>query len=349
LKLGDIAKRLGLPLEGGADVEIRGLAALDDAGEGELAFVTGPRYRKSFEASRAAAFLVPPDFDVAGRPCLRTPNPYADFARVVELLLPAPSRPETGIHPTAVVGAGTEIAKDAAIGACVVIGPGSRIGARSVIHPNAVLYSEVVIGEDTVIHSGAQIRDGVRIGSRVTIDNGAVIGSEGFGYVFLEDGSRIRIPHRCSVEIGDDTDIGANTTIDASHPGHLRYGEPETRTRIGRGVKIDNLVQVAHGCVIGDGSTLCSGVGLAGRTEVGKRVMFGGQSASRGDVRIGDGALVGARAGVASDLEPGEQVLGAPHMERRRWGRAMAVFKRLPELMQRVRRLEKRLGVDEDK
>ena len=349
MKLGDIAKHLGLSAEGGAEVEIHGLAALEDAGPGELSFVTGPRYRKAFEASKGAAFLVPHDFDAGSRPCLRSPNPYADFARVIELLVPVPPGPERGVHPTAVIGPGAEIAEDACIGAYVVVGAGSHIGPRTVLHPHVVLYTEVQIGEDTVVHSGAQIRDGVRIGSRVTIDNGAVIGSEGFGYVFLTDGSRLRIPHRCPVEIGDDTDIGANTTIDSAHPGHLRHGEPSTATRIGRGVKIDNLVQVGHGCVIGDGSTLCAQVGIAGGAALGRNVMLGGQSAVRGGVRIGDGALAGARTGVSGDLEPGAQVLGAPHMERRRFARAMAAFKRLPELVYRVRRLEKRLGVDEDK
>ena len=345
MKLGEIASHLGLALEEGAEVEIRGLARLEDAGPEDLGFVTGPRYRDAFEASRAGAFLVPPGFDTGGRSCLRSRNPYADFARAIALLLPPPHRPERGVDPTAVVASGAEIAEDACIGPYVVLGPRVRIGARTVIHPHVVLYAGVVVGEDCEIHSGAQIRDGVRLRDRVTIDNGAVIGSEGFGYVPLEDGSRLRVPHRCPVTIGDDTDIGANTTIDASHPGHPRSGHPETRTWIGRGVKVDNLVHVAHGCSIGDGSTLCAQVALAGRTEVGRGVLFGGQSASIGGVRIGDGALVGARAGVSGDLEPGAQVLGAPHMERRRWARAMAAFKRLPELVRRVRRIEAQLGL----
>jgi UDP-3-O-[3-hydroxymyristoyl] glucosamine N-acyltransferase len=348
VKLGDIAARLRLPLEGDPDLEVRGLAGLEDARPDELSFVTGPRYRRAFEGSRAAAFLVPPDFDVLGRSCLRSRAPYADFARAVDLLLPGAPPPAPGIHPTAVVSADAQIGEDVSIGPYVVVAPRAQVGDRTILHPHVVLYADAQVGCDCVLHSGVCVRERVRLGDRVTVENGAVVGSEGFGYAVGEDGVRIRIPHRCSVEVGDDTDIGANTTIDASHPAQPRYGRDATRTWVGRGVKIDNLVQVGHGCAIGDGSTLCAQVGLAGGTEVGRGVLFAGQSASAGHLRIGDGAMVGARAGVSGDLEPGAQVLGAPHMERRRWGRAIAVFRQLPELLQRVRRLEKHLGIKQE-
>jgi UDP-3-O-[3-hydroxymyristoyl] glucosamine N-acyltransferase len=196
-----------------------------------------------------------------------------------------------------------------------------------------------------VIHSGAALREGVRLGDRVTVKNGAVIGAEGFGHVVIAGRGRVAIAHPCPVEIGADSEIGANSAIDASHPGQARHGHAETRTRIGVGVKIDNLVQVGHGAAIGDHSTLCAQVGLAGSTTVGRNVTFGGQSASAGHVEVGDGALVGARAAVATDLEPGAQVLGTPAMERRAWGRFVAARKRIPELFARVRRIEQRLGL----
>jgi UDP-3-O-[3-hydroxymyristoyl] glucosamine N-acyltransferase len=345
VKLGEIASRLGLPLEGDADVEIRGLAGLEDAGPADLSFATGPRYRRAFESSGAAAFLLPPDFDPLGRPCLRSSAAYADFARAVDLLLPSASKPRAGVHPTAVLAEGVELGENVSIGAYVVVEPDARIGDGTVVHPHVTVYAGVTIGKECVIHSGAHLREGVRLGDRVVVQNGAVLGSDGFGYAFRADGKRIRVPHRCPVDVGDDTDVGANSTIDASHPGQPRYGHEATRTWIGSGVKIDNLVQVGHGSAVGDGSTLCAQVGLAGGTDVGKGVLFAGQSGSRGHVRIGDGAMVGARAGVASDVEAGAQVLGAPHMERRRWGRATAIFKRLPELLQRVRRIERHLGI----
>jgi UDP-3-O-[3-hydroxymyristoyl] glucosamine N-acyltransferase len=247
-----------------------------------------------------------------------------------------------------VVAPEAEIGKDVSVGPYVVIGARSRIGDGSVLHPHVVLYADVTVGRDCVLHSGVHLRDGVRLGDRVVLENGVVIGPEGFGYAFREDGTRIRVPHRRSVEIGDDCDIGANTTIDASHAGQPRYGRSSTRTWIGSGVKIDNLVQIGHGCAIGDGSTICAQVGLAGGTEVGRGVLFGGQSASAGHLKIGDGAMVGGCCGVSGDLEPGAQVLGTPHMERRRWGRAVTIFKQLPELVQRVRRIEARLGIKKE-
>jgi UDP-3-O-[3-hydroxymyristoyl] glucosamine N-acyltransferase len=307
--------------------------------------VTGPRYRRAFEGSSAAAFLLPPDFDALGRPCLRSRTPYADFGRAIDLLLPPATKPEIAVHPTAVLAEGVQLGQSVSIGAYVVIGPGARIGNGTVLHPHVTVYAGVTIGEDCVIHSGAHLREGVCLGDRVVVQNGAVLGSDGFGYAFREDGKRIRVRHCCPVDVGDDTDVGANTTIDASHPGQPRFGREATRTWIGSGVKIDNLVQVGHGSAVGDGSTLCAQVGLAGGTDVGKAVLFAGQSASAGHARIGDGAMVGARAAVAGDVEAGAQVLGAPHMERRRWGRATAIFRRLPELLQRVRRIERHLGI----
>ncbi len=196
-----------------------------------------------------------------------------------------------------------------------------------------------------MIHSGAALREAVRLGDRVTVRNGAVIGAQGFGHVVLAERGRVTIAHPCPVEICADSEIGANAAIDASHPGQARRGHPETRTRIGVGVKIDNLVQVGHGSAIGDHSTLCAQVGLAGSTSVGRNVTFGGQAASAGHVEIGDGALVGARASVAADLEPGAQVLGTPAMERRAWSRFVAARKRIPELFARIRRIEQRLGL----
>jgi UDP-3-O-[3-hydroxymyristoyl] glucosamine N-acyltransferase len=349
VKLGEIATQLQLRLEGGPDLVIRGLANLDDAGPEDLSFVTGPRYRRAFERSRGGAFLVPRDFDSLGRPCLRSGAPYADFARAIDLLLPPSHAPSPGIHPTAVVAPDSEIGTDVSIGPYVVVGPRARIGNRSVLHPHVVLYADVVIGEECVVHSGVHLREGVQLGKRVVIENGAVLGPQGFGYAFREDGTRIRVPHRCAVDVGDDSDIGANTTIDASHPGQSRYGHPVTRTWVGRAVKIDNLVQIGHGCSVGDGSTICAQTGLAGSTEVGRSVLFAGQASSGGHLKIGDGAMVGGKTGVSSDLEPGAQVLGTPHMERRRWGRAVTIFKQLPELLQRVRRIESLLGVKPEK
>jgi len=347
VRLSELASALSLPLEGDGDIALDGLASLEDAGPRELAFVTGAKYRAPFLASRAGAFLLPANFDALGRSCLRSPAAYADYARAVGVFQPRPA-PANGVHPSAVVAPDAALGPDVSIGACAVIGAGARIGARVRIHPHVTVYPGVEIDADAEIHSGAQLREGVRIGKRTIVQNGAVIGAPGFGFATRADGSRVRVPHVCPVEIGDDCEIGANTTIDASHPGHARRNHPHVATRIGVDVKIDNGVQIAHGCEIGDHSTLCAHVALAGSTVVGRYVFMGGMSASAGHLTIGDLSLVGAMAAASGDIAPGSQVLGVPAVERRLWARVVAAKKRLPELLHRVRRLEQRLGIERE-
>jgi UDP-3-O-[3-hydroxymyristoyl] glucosamine N-acyltransferase len=343
--LAALAAALALPVEGDGSVAIDGVASLEDAGPRELAFATGPKYQAAFAASRAGAFLLPEVFDAQGRACLRSKVPYADFARAIDLFHPRPL-PAPGVHPSAVVAVDLVLGAGVSIGALSVVGERVRIGARSVLHPHVTVYPDVEIGEDCVIHSGVQLRDGTRLGNRVVLQNGVVIGSPGFGYTNRADGSRVHIPHVCGVELGDDVELGANCTIDASHPGHGRRGHPDVRTRIGVGVKMDNGVQIAHGCEIGDHAMLCAHVALAGSTKVGKYVFMGGMAASAGHLTIGDFAMVGAMAAPSSDIAPGAQVLGVPAVDRRLWGKVVAAKKRLPELIHRVRRIEKKLGLD---
>jgi UDP-3-O-[3-hydroxymyristoyl] glucosamine N-acyltransferase len=343
MKLGEIADALGLPLEGEAALEIRSLAGLDDAGPGELSFAGGARYQKQFEASRASAFLLPPGFDALGRSCLRSSAPYVDFTRAIELFLPDVAF-EPGVHPTAVIAPDAVLGEGVSVGAFSVIGARTRIGAGTRIHPHVVVYPDCEIGPDCEIHSGTHLRARVRLGSRVIVHNGAVLGSEGFGFAFGK-GGRVRVPHRSGVEIDDDVEIGANTTIDASHPGHPRRGRATAATHVGRGVKIDNQVQVAHGCSLGEHTTLCAQVGLAGRTSVGKGVFFAGQSATSGDLHVADGTAVLGMSGVMSDTEPGAKLVGVPVMPRALFFRILAASKRLPDLLKRVARVEKRLGI----
>lgn len=347
-RLGDLAETLELRLEGDPQLEITSLAGLGDAGTGDLSFVTGPRYAKAFGASAASAYLVPLDFDAQGRAVLRSATPYLDFARAVVLLYPR-ARPAPEVHPTAVVAADAELADDVWIGPYVVIGERTRVGPRTRIHPHVTLYPDVVIGSDCEIHSGAQLREGVRMGDRAVVQNGAVLGSEGFGFAYDADGRRVRIPHRMGVHAGNDVEIGANTTIDASHPGQGRHDRGYTTTWIGDHVKIDNLTQVGHGVSLGEGTLLCAQVGLAGSTEVGRHVTFGGKSATGGHMQVGDGALIGGMCGAQGDVEPGQQLLGYPGMDRRLYLRVWAAWKRLPELLRRVARIERQLGMAGDK
>jgi UDP-3-O-[3-hydroxymyristoyl] glucosamine N-acyltransferase len=343
VRLREIARVLGLDFEGDGSIDITGLAGLDDAGPSDLGFVTGPRYKKSYSGSQAAACLLPAGFDSLGRPCLRSVAPYFDFARAIELLLPRPRAALPGVHATAVVADDAELGPGVSVGPYSVVGAGCRIGERSVIHPHVTLYPAVEIGSDCVLHSGAQLREGTRLGDRVVVGNGTVIGADGFGYTHAPDGRRVLIPHRSPVEIGDDVEIGALSAIDASHPGQGRAGFAQTRTRIGSGTKIDNLVQVGHGCVLGENVIICAQAGLAGSTVIGVGVTIGGQSAFAGHLKVGDFSLIGSRAGVHGSVPPGSQVLGSPAMERRAFGRFSALRARIPELFHRVRRLEQRL------
>jgi UDP-3-O-[3-hydroxymyristoyl] glucosamine N-acyltransferase len=345
MQLGELAEAVGLVLDGDPDVEIDGLAGLADAQSGDLTFVTGPRYRGAFEQSRASAFLAPPDFDAGDRPCLRTLQPYADFARVVELLFPQPT-PAPGIHPSAAVAEDAELGADVSVGAYAVIGERVRVGAGTRIRPHVTIYPDCEIGRGCEIHSGAHLHSNVKIGHQVVIHSGAVIGSQGFGFAFRGDGTRIRIPHRAGVVIEDEVEIGANTTIDASHFGHSRDALNRSSTRIGRGVKIDNQVQVAHGCEVDDGSTLCAGVGIAGSTRIGKNVFFGGLSATSGNLKVGDGTAVLGMSGVMGDTEPGSKLVGVPVLPRGLFFRIQVAMKKLPDLLKRIRRIEETLGLE---
>ena len=347
MRLRELADALDLAYEGDPDLEILGLAGLRDATSSELSFVTGERYRKDFEASQAAAFFAPPDFETRGKPCLRATAPYAEFARAVDMLYPR-ERPVPGTHETAVVAADVVLGVGVSVGAYAVLGSGVRIGDRSCIHPHVTLYPGVRIGADCEIHSGARLRDGVTLGDRCVIQNGAVIGAEGFGFVFRADGKRVRVPHCCPVELGNDCEVGANATIDAAHPGHSRRGHAQVRTRIGDGVKIDNLAHVGHGSSIGRGATLCAQVGLSGSSSIGAGAFLAGQVGVGDNVHIGERTLVGGKTGVTSDVGPDMQILGYPHLERRLWGRVMAASKRLPELLRRVRELEKKIDTDHE-
>jgi UDP-3-O-[3-hydroxymyristoyl] glucosamine N-acyltransferase len=305
--------------------------------------VTGLRYREAFRRSRAGAVLAPPGFDAAGRSCLRCAAPYVEFARAIEIFQPR-TAPAPGVHSTAVIAPDAELGPGVHVGPYAVIGQGVRVGARTRIHPHVTLYERVRVGSDCEIHSGAALREDVELGDHVVVQNGAVIGSEGFGFAYGSDGRRVRIPHRGGVTVGDRAQIGANSTIDASHAGHPRRGDSTARTRIEADVAIDNLVQVGHGCAIGAGSTLCADVALGGSTELGRGVTLAGAVKSAGHLRVGDGAMAAGLSGIVGDVEPGARVAGIPHMELRVWRRAMLALRDLPRLIQRVRRIERRLG-----
>ena len=332
MNLRELAARLGCTLRGDGAVEVSRVRGIDDAGPGDLTFVSNPRYVPRLATTRASAVIVTPELETA-LPSLLAGNPYLTFARAVAILHPQ-ARPLPGVHPTAVVDPTAELGEGVHVGALAVIGPGVRVGARTVIHPHVVLYPEVHVGEDCLLHSGVQVRERCRLGQRVVVQNGAVIGADGFGFAKDDAGRYLKIPQIGAVVVDDDVEIGALTAVDRASLG---------QTRIGAGTKIDNLVQIGHSVTIGRDSVLAGQVGIAGSTQVGDRVTLAGQVGVVGHIRIGDGAIVTAQTGVPGDVEPGAVISGSPAIENRAWLKSIAVFARLPELQKRVRELERRL------
>lgn len=329
----EIAERLGCRLEGEGSLEITGLAAIEDAGPGQLTFLSNPRYASAVAATRASAIILPDHAPAAPCAMLRTPQPYVMFARALALLHPvAPAVP--GVHPSAVVEDGASVAADASVGAFAYVGVGADIGPRTVLHPFVHVGPRARLGADCVVHAHASIREAVTIGDRVVVQNGAVVGSDGFGFATRADGTHEKIPQVGTVVVEDDVEIGANSTVDRP---------PLGATRIGRGTKIDNLVQVAHGVDVGEDVFLAAQVGIAGSTRVGDRVVLAGQVGVAGHITIGRGARATAQTGIPNSVEPGALVSGYPAIENREWLKASAVFRRLPEMRKALGDLQQRL------
>ena len=334
MKLGDLAAQLGCPLDGDGAIEVLRVATIEQAGPGDLTFLANAKYTSVLSATRASAVIAAPD--VAGAPCavLRTPNPYLIFARATGLLHPQP-RPAPGTHVTAVVADDARIGDAVSIGPFVVIGAGAQIGARTVIHPHVVIGPGAMIGADCLLHARVSVRERVVIGARCVLQDGAVVGSDGFGFARRDDGTHEKIPQVATVVIEDDVEIGANTTIDRPAVGE---------TRVKRGAKIDNLVQIAHGVVVGTNALLAAQVGIAGSSIIGDGVMLGGQVGVTGHVTIGDRVRASAKTGLTGNVPADAFVTGYPHMDNLEWRKAQAVFRRLPAMRRQLAELERRLG-----
>lgn len=331
MKLSEIAAALGTRLENGLpETEITGVAGIETAGPGQITFISNPKYAASARTTKASAVIVAEDFPAISAAMLRSKNPYLDFARTLELFHPV-MRYAPGIHPTAVIAASAKIGAGAHIGPYVVVGENVEIGANTVLLAHVVIYRGVRIGANFLAHSHAVVREFCHIGNNVVLQNGVVIGADGFGFAKDNDGHWHKIPQPQPVVIGDDVEIQANSCIDRASVGE---------TRIGRGTKIDNLVQVGHGSHIGEDSLLASQVGLAGSTEIGNRVILTGQVGVVGHCKVGDGAIVTPQSGVAGDIEPGAIVSGAPAVEHRLWLKYSAALSRLPELVKLLRKKE---------
>ncbi len=330
--LGELARLVEGELTGDPATPIRGLASLEQAGPGDLSFVTGPKHQAAAEQSAASAFLAPPDLELPGKAIVRVGHPIAAVARLLRVFHPEPA-PTPGVHPTAVVAESAEVAADATIMAYVVVAAGSVVGAGAVLHPHVVVGPRCRVGEGSVLHAHVVLHGDVEVGRRVVIHAGSVLGADGFGYLF--DGARHqKIPQVGRVVVEDDVEIGANVAIDRAMLGE---------TVIGRGTKIDNLVQIGHNTVVGADTIIVAQTGISGSCRVGSRVVLAGQVGVADHVTIGDGAQIGAQSGVHRDVPPGATMLGAPAIPVAEARRSMAAFPRLPEVLRAVRRLSQRI------
>ena len=328
-RLADLARRLAGEVVGDGEAPITGVAPLDTAGPGDISFLSNRKYLSQARATRATAVLTGPQVLLEGANLLVVADPYLALAELLEIFHPR-GYPAEGISPAAIVGAGARIDKTASIMAGVVIGDRARVASGAVLMSGVVVGHDVSVGEQTIIHPNVTIYDRSVIGSRVIIHAGTVIGSDGFG--FARDGARHRkIPQVGNVVIEDDVELGSNVTVDRGTFGS---------TVIGRGTKIDNLVQIAHNVRIGQDTLLVAQSGISGSTRLGNSVTIAGQSGAVGHIEIGDGAIVGAKSAVTHDLPPGAFVIGHPAIDARVWKRAAALFARLPELRRRLMRLE---------
>ena len=340
MNLFDLATQTGAECDiSDGDIEITAAAGLDEAQAGNVTFLSNPKYTNKVASTRASAIYLSDGVEIARNDIaiLRAKDPYLAFTRALVVFHP---RPEFVGYwdPTAVIDSSTKVPKEVFIDAHVAIGSNVVLGNRVRLHANVTIYDNVVIGDDTEIHSGVAIRDNSLIGQRVIIHNNAVIGSDGFGFAKDEDKHWLKIPQVGRVVIEDDVEIGANTTIDRASTGE---------TRIKRGAKLDNLVQIGHSCIVGEDALLCAQVGMAGSSRVGDRVILTGQVGIGGHITVGDDAILYPQSGVPNDVAPGEILVGTPAFEVSAFWRAVAVFKKLGELPKRIRALEKRLDAVE--
>jgi UDP-3-O-[3-hydroxymyristoyl] glucosamine N-acyltransferase len=334
MKLSDLAAALGCRLRGEGEIEITGVAGMENASTSELTFLSNPKYAHKVKHTRAAAVLVSDPVDGLAAAQLLSSNPYLDFARALALFY-EPPRPQPGIHPLAFVAASAVIGENASIGPFAVIGDKVVIGKNAVLRPHVVIYEGARIGDDFYAHAHAVVREYCTIGHRVILQNSAIIGGDGYGFAKRADGTHYKIVQSGITAIEDDVEIQTLTSVDRATVGE---------TRVRRGAKIDSLVQVGHASVVGEDNIICAQTGLAGSSVLGKGVLLAGQVGISGHLTIHDGAVIYAQSGIGGDVPAGAVMSGSPAFEAREWLRAITAFQKLPEILKTMRQLEKRIA-----
>jgi len=334
MKVGEIAKLVNATLSGDPETVVTGVAAIGDAGPGDVTFCAQAKYAVLVPTTSAAAVLIPNGHTATSHAALLSvADPYHAFLSIARAFhAELPDRPK-GIHPSAVIDASARVGKDVSIGPCVVVEQGAEIGDGVILGPGAFVGTKAVIGEGSYLFPNVIVLHLVRLGRRVIVHAGTVIGSDGFGYL-QRDGLHEKVPQLGTVVVDDDVEIGANVAIDRATLGE---------TRIGKGVKIDNLVHIAHNVTVGEGTLVVAQVGISGSTQIGSGVTIAGQAGLAGHIKVGDGATIGAQAGVTKPVAAGERVSGYPAMDHERARRLNAYYRRLPGLYEQLRALEDRV------
>ncbi|HEX8735858.1 MAG TPA: UDP-3-O-(3-hydroxymyristoyl)glucosamine N-acyltransferase [Pyrinomonadaceae bacterium] len=342
MKLAELAEKTQASIEqGAANLEITGAAGLDIAARGDVTFLANPKYTPQIEATRASAIFLNEKEKIERKDIavLRAKDPYLAYTRALRLFNPEPET-ISFIHPKAFVSESARIAENVEIQANAVVGENCVVESGTKIFPNATVYAGVKIGKNCRIHSGVSIRENSEIGDNVIIHNNTTVGSDGFGYAKDEEKRWLKIPQTGRVVIESDVEIGANSAIDCASVGE---------TRIKRGVKIDNLVQIGHSCTVEEDSLICAQTGLAGSSVIGKRVILAGQVGIAGHLKVGDDVVVTAKSATSHNVENGKIISGVPAFDNRDWLRSIAAFRRLGEMARTLRDLEKRFNILEKK
>ncbi|MBD3348755.1 MAG: UDP-3-O-(3-hydroxymyristoyl)glucosamine N-acyltransferase [Candidatus Eisenbacteria bacterium] len=342
ITLSELARRVGGDVVGDGSVVLERAAAIGEAREGDLTFLSNPRYEKYLATTAASAVVVDREHatPLPGRALLVAEDAYACFARAIEVLRPGEAMPDPGTDESAVVSDEASLGRGVAIGPNAVVMDGATIGDGVVVDAGAYVGRGVSIGRESIVHANVVLKARCSLGERVVVHSGTVIGTDGFGFALGEAGrDHQKVPQVGTVIVEDDVEIGSNVCIDRATLGE---------TRIGRGTKIDNLVQIGHNVVVGEGAVIVAQVGISGSTRVGSRAVLAGQAGIVGHITIGDDAVVGAQSGVTRSIEPGAVVSGYPARDHRTSMRLLAGLQRLPELFRRVRALERRIGETEE-
>ena len=333
LTLGEISKLIGGELVGDSDVVITGISGIKEAKEGDITFLANSKYSPLMQTTKASAVVTSREAFDSKKPVIKTDNPSIAFTKIVGLVAPNDSEHFKGVHPTAIISKDVKIGPNVAIGAYTVIEEAVEIEEGTIVYSGCYIGRSTKIGRGCLIYPHVSIRERIEIGQRVIIHSGAVIGSDGFGFAMVA-GVQKKIPQIGTVSIEDDAEIGANVTIDRA-----RFD----KTIIGKGTKIDNLVQIAHNVVTGESCVIVAQAGVSGSTVLGNRVILAGQAGVVGHIRIGDRAVVAAQAGVTKSIKPDTKVSGYPAKPHDTAKRVNACVQKLPDFYKKIKELEQKI------